>query len=126
MQLDGVAAETRSAWWFAKGKGHKMRTITKQDLAHGPVPVGDRESFRTANIGMPTYLYQYKGSKQLYLGVMAQDVLKVRSDCVERDHTGHMAVNYSKLFGTGFDCGRASARRDGLKAQNSLRATLGL
>lgn len=75
---------------------------------------------------VPLFVYTYKGSTQKYLGCMAQDVAATRPECVSLDETGHMAVNYSKLFGTGFEAGRASARRDGMKAQGSLRATLGL
>ena len=103
-----------------------MRTITRSDLAHGPVPVGESEAFRVAkDVGMPTYVYTYKGSTQRYVGVMAQDVAATRPECVELDHTGHMAVDYSRLFGSGFEAGNTLARRDSAKAQNSLRATLG-
>lgn len=104
-----------------------MRTITRSDLARGPVPVGDTESFAVGfKSPVPLFLYTYKGSTQKYLGCMAQDVAATRPECVSLDDTGHMAVDYSRLFGTGFEAGRGGARRDGMKAQNSLRATLGL
>lgn len=104
-----------------------MRTITKADLAHGPVPVGETESFLVAkDVGLPTYVYAYKGSTQRYLGVMAGEVATKRPDCVLLDATGRMQVNYSRLFGTGLEAGRGEARRDGLKALKSLRTTLGL
>lgn len=107
-----------------------MRTITRSDLAHGPVPVAEGERFAIDWRGMPSgielSMWTYKGSKQAYLGVIAQQVQSVRPDVVGLDMNGRLTVDHSRLFGTGFEAGNTAARKEGLRAQASLRATLGL
>lgn len=46
--------------------------------------------------GIPIYTYRYHGGDQVYRGVMAQDVQRIRPDAViEQD--GYLAVDYSKI-----------------------------
>src|SRR5262249_18617334 len=47
--------------------------------------------------GLGLYRYRYKGGKQLYVGVMAQEVAKVRPDAVAVGPDGYMRVNYARL-----------------------------
>lgn len=107
-----------------------MRTITRQDLAHGPVAIVDGESFAvdqtTLPKGIELALWRYKGSTQVYLGVIAQQVQSVRPDVVGLDMNGRLTVDHSRLFGMGLESGNAVARKEGMRAAGSLRATLGL
>jgi hypothetical protein len=47
--------------------------------------------------GLPLYRYRYKGLPQVYEGVMAQDVLRVRPDAVSTIGFGYLGVDYGKL-----------------------------
>jgi len=47
--------------------------------------------------GLPIYQFRYKGTPQVFEGVMAQDVALVQPDAVVHGSTGLMAVNYAKL-----------------------------
>jgi hypothetical protein len=47
----------------------------------------------TLDNGLPVYSYRYTGSPQFELGLMAQDVEKVKPEAV-REIAGYKAVNY--------------------------------
>jgi hypothetical protein len=49
--------------------------------------------------GLNVYRFKYLGMPEIHTGVMAQDVARVRPDCVVQTSSGFMAVNYSKLLG---------------------------
>ena len=49
--------------------------------------------------GLSVYRFKYLGMPGVHTGVMAQDVARVRPDCVIQTSSGFMAVNYSKLLG---------------------------
>jgi hypothetical protein len=49
------------------------------------------------NDGLGFYRFSYNGSKESYVGVMAQDVLRVAPGAVTRGRDGFLRVNYEKL-----------------------------
>ena len=49
------------------------------------------------NDGLGFYRFSYNGSKESYVGVMAQDVLRVAPVAVTRGRDGLLRVNYEKL-----------------------------
>jgi Protein of unknown function (DUF3300) len=49
------------------------------------------------NDGLGFYRFSYNGSKESYVGVMAQDVLRVAPAVVTRARDGFLRVNYEKL-----------------------------
>jgi hypothetical protein len=51
----------------------------------------------TSHVGLPLYEFSYTGRAERYVGVMAQDVLKVRPEAVSTSANGFMAVNYRML-----------------------------
>jgi len=51
----------------------------------------------TTNGGFPVYTFRYKGYPQFYMGVMAQDVEKVRPDLVSYDENGYRYVDYKGI-----------------------------
>lgn len=52
-------------------------------------------------MGQKIYEYNYKGSKDYQVGVMAQDALKTNPDAVSKRPDGYMQVDYGKLFKLG-------------------------
>lgn len=50
-----------------------------------------------AAAGLPLYAFKYLDDDTEYVGVMAQDVLKVRPDAVSAGPDGFYRVNYAKL-----------------------------
>jgi len=53
----------------------------------------------TADNGLPLYLFNYKGSDQRMLGLMAQDVHKVRPEAVVLMPNGYLGVDYRRALG---------------------------
>ena len=51
---------------------------------------------RFAN-GMGLYRFAYNGSQKLYVGVIAQEAMKVMPQTVSRDGEGYLRVDYDKL-----------------------------
>ena len=51
---------------------------------------------RFAN-GMGFYRFAYNGDQKLYVGVMAQDAMKVMPQVVSRDGEGYLRVDYDKM-----------------------------
>ncbi len=51
----------------------------------------------TTVLGLPLYRFQYRNRVGVYLGVMAQDVLKVEPSAVSMDADGYFMVDYGKL-----------------------------
>jgi Protein of unknown function (DUF3300)/Chaperone of endosialidase len=49
------------------------------------------------NDGLGLYRFSYNGSSKPYVGVMAQEVMRVRPAAVTRDRDGYLRVNYDKL-----------------------------
>jgi hypothetical protein len=46
---------------------------------------------------LPLYTFNYKGDPDLYMGVMAQDVLKVMPAAVSIGRDGYYRVNYNMI-----------------------------
>jgi hypothetical protein len=51
----------------------------------------------TTVLGLPLYQFQYRNRVGVYLGVMAQDVLKVEPSAVSMGSDGYYMVDYGKL-----------------------------
>lgn len=51
----------------------------------------------TTALGLPLYRFQYRNRPGVYLGVMAQDVLKVEPSAVSVGPDGYYMVDYGKL-----------------------------
>ena len=51
----------------------------------------------TTVLGLPLYRFQYRNRPGVYLGVMAQDVLKVEPSAVSIGADGYYMVDYGKL-----------------------------
>jgi hypothetical protein len=51
----------------------------------------------TTVFGLPLYRFSYRGSDDMFTGVMAQDVLGVMPQAVSRDAAGFYRVNYGML-----------------------------
>ena len=47
--------------------------------------------------GIGLYRFQYIGSEQVYVGVMAQEVQAVRPDAVVRGSDGYLSVYYDRI-----------------------------
>jgi hypothetical protein len=70
-----------------RGGGRRSDVNVKHDI----VLLG-----RFAN-GMGLYRFAYNGSQKLYVGVMAQEAIKVAPQAVSRDGEGYLRVDYDKL-----------------------------
>jgi hypothetical protein len=70
-----------------RGGGRRSDVNVKHDI----VLLG-----RFAN-GMGLYRFAYNGSQKLYVGVMAQEAMKVAPQAVSRDGEGYLRVDYDKL-----------------------------
>jgi hypothetical protein len=57
----------------------------------------DVEPLGRTGEALPLYSFRYLGGDIEYVGVMAQDVLKVRPDAVTTGEDGFYRVNYAKL-----------------------------
>lgn len=72
-----------------------------------PVPVSDirlKEDVAVVGStvhGLSLYTFRYRGQPELYEGVMAQDVIKVRPDAVLVGSDGFYRVDYARL---GIEC----------------------
>ena len=55
----------------------------------------------TLRAGIPLYRFRYLWSKEVHVGVMAQDVLPIVPEAVTSDAAGFMRVDYGRL-GTRF------------------------
>lgn len=49
--------------------------------------------------GLNVYRFKYLGMPDTRVGVMAQEVARVRPDCVVKTESGYLAVDYGKLLG---------------------------
>ena len=47
--------------------------------------------------GLTVYQYRYKGSDEIFTGVMAQEVAEKRPDALGPEMNGYMSVDYSKI-----------------------------
>ncbi len=47
--------------------------------------------------GLPLYHYRYEGFDEVFEGVMAQDLLKLRPEAVKRLDNGILLVNYDMI-----------------------------
>lgn len=65
--------------------------MSDRRLKENIVPCGTLAS------GLPVYAFNYLGSSDRYIGVMAQDVIEVIPEAVVTDRNGYMAVNYGLL-----------------------------
>jgi Chaperone of endosialidase len=51
----------------------------------------------TTVLNLPLYSFQYRGQPAIYIGVMAQDVMKVEPSAVSIGSNGYYEVDYGKL-----------------------------
>ena len=51
----------------------------------------------TSPSGLPIYSFRYVSGGRTYVGVLAQDVFKVRPDAVQTDSRGYMMVDYDLI-----------------------------
>ena len=70
-----------------RGGGRRSDVTLKHDIAF----IGQLDN------GIGFYRFAYKGSDTAYVGVMAQDVQRVRPDAVTRGRDGTLRVFYDKL-----------------------------
>jgi Protein of unknown function (DUF3300)/Chaperone of endosialidase len=71
-----------------RGGGRRSDIRLKEDI----VPLAQ------LNNGLELYRFRYKGDdRTTYVGVMAQDVQKIRPDVVVRDSDGYLRVDYDRL-----------------------------
>jgi hypothetical protein len=66
-------------------------TFSDRRLKTDIVPVGRLRA------GVPLYRFRYIGRKEVYVGVMAQDVLRQVPEAVITDATGFLRVDYARL-----------------------------
>lgn len=52
----------------------------------------------TADNGLPLYLFNFKGDNRPQMGLVAQDVIKVRPEAVSMQPDGYMAVHYERAL----------------------------
>jgi hypothetical protein len=69
----------------------KSETISDRRLKADIVRVG------MLRLGIPLFSFRYFWSDDVYVGVMAQDVLPVRPDAITTDASGFMQVDYGRL-----------------------------
>ena len=70
-----------------RGGGRRSDIVLKHDI----VLLGHLEN------GLGFYRFSYNGSKQVYVGVMAQEVQMIVPEAVVRDRDGYLEVLYDKL-----------------------------
>ena len=70
-----------------RGGGRRSDITLKHDIAF----IGQLDN------GIGFYRFAYNGSDTAYVGVMAQDVARVRPDAVVRGRDGYLRVFYDKL-----------------------------
>ena len=77
----------------ARGGGGRGGGGRRSDAAlkHDIVLLGHLEN------GLGFYRFSYNGSKQAYVGVMAQEVQTIMPEAVVRDRDGYLGVLYDKL-----------------------------
>lgn len=56
----------------------------------------DIERIGMLDNGLPIYRFRYRGGEQVHIGVMAQDVARVKPEAVSERH-GHLAVDYGAI-----------------------------
>ena len=83
----GRAANQRRRRWGGGGGGGWSDRRLKRDV----VRLGASPS------GLPIYAFQYVWGGPRYIGVMAQDLLKLRPDAVILDESGYYKVDYSRI-----------------------------
>ena len=90
-----------------RGQGRKCRIVQLDNSnGHTPEVKGQRSDIRlktdihrvgTTVMNLPLYSFQYRNEAGTYLGVMAQDVLKVEPSAVSIGANGYYQVDYGKL-----------------------------
>jgi len=78
----------RGGGGFRGGRGGRRSDIA---LKHDIVLLGRLDN------GLGFYRFAYNGSNQVYVGVLAQEVQKVRPEAVVRGRDGYLRVYYDKL-----------------------------
>jgi hypothetical protein len=73
------------------GGGGGVRRRSDIRLKHDIALIGRLDN------GLGFYRFAYNGEDQVYVGVMAQEVLKVMPEAVSRGHDGYFRVNYDRL-----------------------------
>jgi Protein of unknown function (DUF3300) len=88
MGFAGMGGGARMGGMGGGGRGGRRSDIT---LKHDIALIGQLDN------GIGFYRFAYKGSDTAYVGVMAQDVQRVRPDAVTRGRDGTLRVFYDKL-----------------------------
>lgn len=83
--LFGLGSAGLGGWAYGGFKGSDRRT--KEDITR----VGKTDD------GLPIYTYRYKGGSLMEMGVMAQDVAKVKPEAIAVTPSGLMAVDYGQI-----------------------------
>lgn len=83
--LFGLGSAGLGGWAYGGFKGSDRRT--KEDITR----VGKTDS------GLPIYTYRYKNGGLMEMGVMAQDVEKMKPEAVAHTPEGLMAVDYGQI-----------------------------
>ena len=73
------------------GFGIQMRVQSDRRLKTDIAAIG------TTVLGLPLYRFRYRGETEVYVGVMAQDVLEVMPDAVSVGSDGFYRVDYGRL-----------------------------
>ena len=88
-------SKTSDPWGTAanifRAAGPTMMAFSDRRLKTDIEKIGERED------GLGVYVYRYLWSPVRYIGVMAQEVLKVKPEAVIHTPSGYMAVNYGAL-----------------------------
>lgn len=61
------------------------------DLKTGIIPLGVVD-------GIPVYVWRFKSSGELAMGVIAQEVREIRPECIVEGSDGYLRVHYDQLF----------------------------
>ncbi|HLH50883.1 MAG TPA: tail fiber domain-containing protein [Roseiarcus sp.] len=87
---------------YGIGGGHSGPSSSSSSSSSGGV-VSDRrlktniKRIATSPSGLPIYSFRYVSGGPTYVGVLAQDVLKVRPEAVRTDASGYMTVDYDMI-----------------------------
>lgn len=88
-------SKTSDPWGTAanifRAAGPTMMAFSDRRLKTDIEKIGERED------GLGVYVYRYLWSPVRFIGVMAQEVLKVKPEAVIHTPSGYMAVNYGTL-----------------------------
>ena len=89
-QTSGTQSQSAGGMGVLGGIAGIASMFSDRRLKEGVKRIGQTDD------GLPIYTYRYRGSDQVHMGVMAQDVAKVRPDAVS-ERLGYLAVDYGAI-----------------------------